>query len=141
MKSSIKRLTVFTTLLLASSTFSLNNYAANDASEHQDVTISNARHFEEQGGEAIFKSVCQGCHMSDAKGAKGVAQYPALASDANLAGAPYPIYMVLKGQGAMPGFASMMSDQQIADVVNYVRSHFGNQYEDLVKVTDVKSLR
>ena len=141
MKSSIKRLTVFTTLLLASSTFSLNNYAANDASEHQDVTISNARHFEEQVGEAIFKSVCQGCHMSDAKGAKGVAQYPALASDTNLAGAPYPIYMVLKGQGAMPGFASVMSDQQIADVVNYVRSHFGNQYEDLVQVTDVKSLR
>ena len=87
MKSSIKRLTVFTTLLLASSTFSLNNYAANDASEHQDVTISNARHFEEQGGEAIFKSVCQGCHMSDAKGAKGVAQSPALASDTNLANA------------------------------------------------------
>ena len=31
------------------------------------------------GGEAIYKGVCQGCHMPDAKGAVGAGAYPALA--------------------------------------------------------------
>ena len=31
--------------------------------------------------------------------------------------------------------------QQIADVVNYVRSHFGNKYKDKVKPEDVKLMR
>ena len=28
----------------------------------------------------------------------------------------------------MPPLGQMMSDQQVADVVNYVRTHFGNSY-------------
>ncbi len=28
----------------------------------------------------------------------------------------------------MPPVGSMMSDEQVADVVNYVRTHFGNSY-------------
>jgi mono/diheme cytochrome c family protein len=34
-----------------------------------------------------------------------------------------------------------LDDQQIADVVNYVRTHFGNKYRDKVKPADVKALR
>jgi mono/diheme cytochrome c family protein len=41
----------------------------------------------------------------------------------------------------MPFFAMQLDDQQIADVVNYVRSHFGNKYRDKVKPADVKQLR
>jgi mono/diheme cytochrome c family protein len=141
MTTLLSKLTPKNTLLAVAALASFNSYSAGQIVEHQDVTISNARHFEEQGGEAIYASVCQGCHMSAAQGAKGVAQYPALANDPKLAGAPFPIYMVLKGQGAMPGFAPVMSDQQVADVVNYIRSHFGNHYDDLVQVDDVKNMR
>jgi mono/diheme cytochrome c family protein len=35
--------------------------------------------FSMQDGEAIYKGVCQGCHMPDAKGAVGAGAYPALA--------------------------------------------------------------
>jgi mono/diheme cytochrome c family protein len=34
-----------------------------------------------------------------------------------------------------------LTDQQIADVVNYVRTHFGNSYKDRVAPADVKTLR
>jgi len=94
-----------------------------------------------EGGEAIYKGVCQGCHMPDAKGAVGAGAYPALAKNENLETAAYPVSIVLKGQKAMPFFAMQLDDQQIADVVNYVRSHFGNKYRDKVKPADVKALR
>jgi cytochrome c5 len=94
-----------------------------------------------QGGEAIYKGVCQGCHMPDAKGAVGAGAYPALAKNENLETAAYPVSIVLKGQKAMPFFGMQLNDQQIADVVNYVRTHFGNKYKDKVKPEDVKALR
>jgi mono/diheme cytochrome c family protein len=94
-----------------------------------------------QGGEAIYKGVCQGCHMADAKGAVGAGAYPALAKNMNLETAAYPVSIVLKGQKAMPFFGLQLNDQQIADVVNYVRTHFGNKYKDKVKAEDVKALR
>ena len=97
--------------------------------------------FTEQGGEAIFKNVCQGCHMPDAKGAVGAGMYPALAKNPKLEVAGYPVSVVVNGQKAMPAFGGMMSDQQIADVVNYVRTHFGNNYKDKVAPADVKAVR
>jgi mono/diheme cytochrome c family protein len=97
--------------------------------------------FTEQGGEAIFKNVCQGCHMADAKGAVGAGMYPALAKNPKLEVAGYPIAVVVNGQKAMPAFGGMFTDQQVADVVNYVRTHFGNAYKDKVSPADVKSTR
>jgi mono/diheme cytochrome c family protein len=97
--------------------------------------------FPQQSGEDIFKGVCQGCHMLDAKGAVGAGKYPALASDKNLEVAAYPIGVVLHGQKAMPWFSDYFSDEQVANVVNYVRTHFGNNYADKVTAADVKQQR
>ena len=97
--------------------------------------------FTEQGGEAIFKNVCQGCHMPDAKGAVGAGMYPALAKNPKLEVSGYPVSVVVNGQKAMPAFGGMFSDQQVADVVNYIRTHFGNSYKDKVTPADVKSAR
>ncbi len=93
------------------------------------------------GGEAVFKAICQGCHMPDAKGAVGAGAYPALAANANLQAAGYPVFMVVQGRKAMPAFGGMLSDLQVADVVNYVRTHFGNAYTDPVTPEDVKAIR
>jgi mono/diheme cytochrome c family protein len=41
----------------------------------------------------------------------------------------------------MPPFGAMMSDDQIAAVVNYLRTHFGNNYQDAVTAEDVKVVR
>jgi mono/diheme cytochrome c family protein len=41
----------------------------------------------------------------------------------------------------MPPFGAMMSDDQVAAVVNYVRTHFDNYYRDAVTPEDVRSAR
>jgi mono/diheme cytochrome c family protein len=97
--------------------------------------------FSFQGGAAIFTNVCQGCHMPQAQGAVGAGMYPALAKDDKLETAGYPVAVVTHGQKAMPAFGPLLNDQQIADVVNYVRSNFGNKYKDKVKPDDVKAQR
>ena len=74
-------------------------------------------------------------------GATGAGNYPSLAKDANLESGDYPVYVVVRGQRAMPPVGAMMSDDQVAAVVNYVRTHFGNQYQDTVTAEDVKRVR
>jgi mono/diheme cytochrome c family protein len=100
-----------------------------------------AGRYAQQSGEALFQGVCQGCHMPDAKGAIGAGGYPALAHNARLSAAVYPITLVLHGQRAMPPFGDSLSDEQIANVVNYVRTHFGNHYKDPVTLAMVKAQR
>jgi mono/diheme cytochrome c family protein len=97
--------------------------------------------FTEQSGEQLFANVCQGCHMSDGKGAMGAGIYPSLAANKNLEASGYPVTVVVRGQRAMPPFGFMMSDDQVAAVVNYLRTHFGNDYKDSVSPEDVKSVR
>jgi mono/diheme cytochrome c family protein len=97
--------------------------------------------FTEQSGEQLFANVCQGCHMPDAKGAAGAGAYPSLAGNKNLEAGGYPVYVVVRGQRAMPPFGAMISDDQVAAVVNYLRTHFGNDYKDAVTAEDVKVVR
>ena len=97
--------------------------------------------FSMQGGEAVYRGVCQGCHMADAKGATGAGRYPALANNAKLASTDYVLAMVMNGHKGMPPFRGHFTNQQIADVVNYVRTHFGNRFRGAVKPEDVQSLR
>ncbi len=97
--------------------------------------------YPQQTGEELFTGICQGCHMPDAKGAVGAGAYPALAHNARLAASIYPITVVVNGQRAMPSFGADLSDQQIANVINYVRTHFGNRYKDVVVPAAVRAAR
>jgi mono/diheme cytochrome c family protein len=97
--------------------------------------------FTEQSGAELFANICQGCHMPDAKGAVGAGTYPSLAGNKNLEAGGYPVYVVVRGQRAMPAFGAMMSDEQVAAVVNYLRTHFGNDFKDAVTADDVKAVR
>ncbi len=103
-----------------------------------DNEFSHGRHFEETTGEALYTHICQGCHMPDAKGAQGAGKYPALAGNIRLVSAAYMINIISNGQGGMPPFRSYLSDEQIAEVVNYTRTHFGNEFAGAVKADDVK---
>jgi mono/diheme cytochrome c family protein len=94
-----------------------------------------------QGGAAVYNHVCQACHMADAKGAVGAGAYPALANNAKLAEAGYPVSVILHGQKAMLPLGNLLTDQQVADVVNYIRTSFGNKYRGTVSAADVKAAR
>ena len=95
----------------------------------------------ETDGRKLYETICQGCHMSDARGAQGAGIYPALAANLKLASAAYPEYIVLHGRGSMPGFGKWLTDEQIASVVNYVITHFGNAAPALTTADEVKAAR
>lgn len=99
-----------------------------DPTEEDWAHFRDAGAIPHEGGEAVYDVVCSGCHMPDGEGAVGAGNYPALADNALLAAPAYPIYRVVQGQGAMPPLGGLLDDQQIADVVNYIRSHFGNDF-------------
>ena len=120
---------------------SLALLALSAAPAFADTAAQRGGGFALQGGEAIYKGICQGCHMADAKGASGAGAYPALAGNPKLATASYVARIVLKGQKGMPALGDNLSDSQVADVVNYVRSHFGNRFKNEVKAADVQALR
>jgi len=109
--------------------------------QSMDPRFIDQKHAAQITGEQTFTHVCQGCHMADAKGAVGAGHYPALASNPKLAAKAYPVVMVMNGRGGMPPFSMLLTDAQVADVVNYVRTHFGNRYTDTVTAADVKPYR
>jgi len=105
-------------------------------------------------GARIYRHICQACHMADAEGAVGAGHFPALARDPRLASAAYMTAIVLNGRADMPAFRPRpdytglealdhvtLSDAQIAAVINFVRSHFGNRYRDRVTAAEVKAVR
>jgi mono/diheme cytochrome c family protein len=114
---------------------------ANLWAQTDDGLFQSGDRFLEKDGAAVFAHVCAACHMPDASGAMGAARYPALKSNTKLSVAAYPVFMVVNGRGAMPSFARTLTDEQIAGVVNYVRTHFGNDYKDTVVPADVKAVR
>jgi mono/diheme cytochrome c family protein len=122
---------------LASSTV----HADEEALSRSPTPLSTGFRFTEQTGEQLFASACQACHMPDGRGATGAGTYPSLSNDSNLGASGYPVHVVVRGQKAMPPIGAMMSDDQVATVVNYLRTHFGNQYNDAVTAEDVKRVR
>jgi mono/diheme cytochrome c family protein len=114
---------------------------ADDSLPLRSRTFSSGYRFVEMSGEELYVNVCRGCHMVDAMGASGAGGYPSLVANRNLEASGYAIDLVLNGRRAMPPFGEMMSDDQIAAVVNYLRTHFGNSYQDAVTARDVQSAR
>jgi mono/diheme cytochrome c family protein len=102
-------------------------------------------------GEQIYTHICQGCHMPGAQGAVGAGFYPKLSGDKKLVSWEYAAITVLNGRNGMPAFglpptevqemrAVQLSDAQVADVVNYVRSHFDNKFKPSVTPKQVAAL-
>jgi mono/diheme cytochrome c family protein len=106
-----------------------------------DFRFANPARFMAQTGEALYADLCQACHMPGGVGAVGAAAYPALTRNPKLASAGYPLSLVINGRSAMPPFGDMLTDQQVAAVVNYVRSHFGNAFADEATAADAKAAR
>jgi mono/diheme cytochrome c family protein len=120
---------------------SLALIASAAAAQEGQRTFSSGYRFVEMSGEELYNNVCRACHMIDGKGATGAGTYPSLAANPNLEAPGYPVTMVIHGRRAMPPFGDMMNDAQIAAVVNYLRTHFGNHYTGVVTEQDVSDAR
>jgi mono/diheme cytochrome c family protein len=136
-----RTLAVAATLVAALHSLIMPTASAQNAGPIESATLSTGFMFTEASGEALYANVCQACHMADGKGATGAGTYPALASDKTLESAGYAIDVVVKGRHAMPPVGMMMTDDQVASVINYVRTHFDNHYRDAATPADVKAVR
>lgn len=97
--------------------------------------------FTQTDGAALYQATCQACHMEDATGAAGAGAYPPLTANPKLTSRHFFAGVVLTGYHGMPRFGHMMSDEQVAVLTNYVRSHFGNSYPDVITSEEVARLR
>jgi mono/diheme cytochrome c family protein/glucose/arabinose dehydrogenase len=101
-------------------------------------------------GQAIYEALCLNCHQAAGQGLSGV--YPPLAKSEWVAGDPEalikltihglagPTKVLGKDYGLVPMPPMGLDDQQLADVLTYLRSAFGNQSPP-VKVEQVKAVR
>ncbi len=102
-------------------------------------------------GARIYAQICQGCHMADGRGASGGGTYPSFVDNPNLASATFMAAVILHGRRNMPAFApelapapyfepAMLTDAQVASVINHVRTNFGNDYPDPITAAQVAAL-
>jgi mono/diheme cytochrome c family protein len=117
-----------------------------------DNSVTSTAGLGKAGGAEIYGHICQGCHMPGAQGAAGAGHYPKLAGDPALVSWQYAALTVLHGKNGMPAFGQQptgealdfllvhLSDAQVAEVVNYVRSNFGNHYKASVTAAQVAAL-
>ena len=101
-------------------------------------------------GEVVFNSYCLACHQANGGGVPNL--YPPLIKTSYVLGERKAlITIILKGlageievndatyNGVMPPH-NFLTDQQVADVLTYVRNSFGNKAA-LIKPAEVKPVR
>ena len=92
---------------------------------------------ERADGGAVFSGRCAACHQATGRGVPGV--FPPLVGSEYVTGDPARLArLVLRGltgpvtvagatfNGAMPAWADQLKDAEVAAVLTYVRSNFGN---------------
>jgi mono/diheme cytochrome c family protein len=92
-----------------------------------------------QSGADLYGQNCAACHQAQGEGVPGA--FPALAGNALVQGDPAgPAWVVTHGRGGMPNFAEDLSDAQVASLLTFLRSSFGNKAGPVDEAT-VKGVR
>jgi mono/diheme cytochrome c family protein len=102
-------------------------------------------------GQEIYLTRCTSCHQMNGEGVPGV--FPPLKESEFVAGDKGRlIRVILNGlsgdlvvsgvsySGMMPPWGSFLDDQQVADVLTYIRANFGNA-ADAVTLAEVAAVR
>lgn len=101
-------------------------------------------------GQAMYETHCAACHLSDGKG--DGTRYPPLYQSPFVSGSPRELISIaLKGMsgtvsvndqsfdGTMPGF-SYLSDEEIAQILSYIRTNFDNNAPS-IQAVEVQVMR
>ena len=95
-----------------------------------------------KSGEKVYMQTCLPCHQADGSGVPGL--NPPLKNSAYVTGEPANlIRIVINGltdgvqindedyTNPMPPFGKTLNDNEIADVLTYIRNSFGNKAENI----------
>ncbi len=89
--------------------------------------------------QSQFMDNCSACHQATGKGVKGA--FPALAGSPFVQGDPKIVTTtVLNGRAGMPAFKDDLTDADLAAILTYVRSSWGNK-APAIKPADVAAAR
>ena len=95
-------------------------------------------------GKNVYQTYCQSCHMEEGVGVEGA--FPSLVKTGNLTDKNKLVKIVLQGMrgpivvngvkynSEMAGLS--LTDQETADVINYIRNSWGNK-APMIKASDV----
>jgi len=72
-------------------------------------------------GATLYGANCAVCHAADGSGGSG----PSLKDNAAGESDSEIITIILDGEGSMPSFRAKFSDQEVADVLEFIRRDFG----------------
>lgn len=80
--------------------------------------------------ESLFRENCAVCHQRDGQGIPDV--YPSLVRSEVVRGSAVDVALVLLiGRGEMPSFKGVLSNEEMASLINYVRATFANRNESI----------
>jgi mono/diheme cytochrome c family protein len=101
-------------------------------------------------GGRVYAANCASCHQADGRGVPGL--FPPLASNPDVTGPSHraiaAVKLGMRGKisangdrynGTMPRWGQMISDDDIAAVVTYIRTSWGNR-ADAVSPADVRAV-
>ena len=94
---------------------------------------------QKERGAKVYASNCAACHQPNGKGAGA---FPALDGSKMVLGPKDAQYNILiNGKGAMPKWAGVISDSDIAAVMTYTRNAWGNKTGEITQTQDIVSAR
>jgi len=128
--------------LLAMATY-LKTLPANSSLYGRDKKVDTTK----IDGLSLYVANCSGCHQSSGRGIKGM--IPPLAGNPVVMApnASNIIKVIIRGITArdgyimMPSFASRLTDEEIVEIANYVRTSWGNSASANVTNAMVKNIR
>jgi cytochrome c oxidase subunit 2 len=90
-------------------------------------------------GAKVYAANCAACHQANGKGA---GSFPALDGSKVVLGPKEGNFQImLNGKGAMPKWAGVISDGDIAAVITYTRNAWGNKTGDVYQTPDLVAAR
>ena len=117
--------------------------------QHADISSEKEASLD---GKALYSARCSSCHQASGMGLPG-AFPPLKESEWVTANADLPIQIVLRGlqgeievnqmkfNGVMPSFSSQLNDEEIAAILGYVRSEFGQISEEGLSAENIAEWR
>jgi len=136
---------------IALASIMLGGFAREGRARADTAGILDSEPFTSTDGRQIYEHVCRGCHMANGVGAIGAGRFPALTKNPALGSRQYMALTILMGKRNMPAFGAnyaigfggppvILNEAQIAAVINYVRTNFGNHYTDPITAAQVGAL-
>jgi cytochrome c6 len=87
----------------------------------------------------LYEDNCSACHQVTGKGIKGA--FPTLAASPLVNGPPAPmVTTVLNGRAGMPAFKDDINDADLASIISYVRTSWGNKGKP-VTASEIAAIR